>query len=194
MNYKSCLFFALLISTPAQALLIDRGDGMIYDSDLDVTWLQDLRYSLTSGYDSDGLMSWDQAQTWVSGLSVGGVSDWRLPTYNPANPRPTVPTTENELGSLWNTLSGGDILELSEIAPFFNHPNTGYDWYWTGLEAIDVAWRMELHCACWDAQPKSHEYNVLAVRSGDVSTVPEPASMVLMLAGLAGIGMAKRYS
>jgi Protein of unknown function (DUF1566)/PEP-CTERM motif len=51
-----------------------------YDSALDITWLADASYAKTSGADADGLMSWAAAQSWVSGLNVGGVTGWRLPT------------------------------------------------------------------------------------------------------------------
>ena len=45
------------ISVSADAILIDRGNGMIYDTDLDITWLQNANYAKTSGYDSDGRMT-----------------------------------------------------------------------------------------------------------------------------------------
>jgi hypothetical protein len=37
--------------------LIDRGGGLIYDTDLNVTWLADANYAQTSGYDADGFMT-----------------------------------------------------------------------------------------------------------------------------------------
>ncbi len=79
------LLAGLSLSGTAQAALIDRGGGLIYDSTLDVTWLQDANYAMTSGYDPDGKLTWAQANAWVSGLSyndaVRGVTytDWRLP-------------------------------------------------------------------------------------------------------------------
>jgi hypothetical protein len=80
-----CLVTAGL-SGAAQAALVDRGGGLIYDTDLNVTWLQDTNYAQTSGYDADGLMTWSQATTWAANLSyydsVRNVTytDWRLPT------------------------------------------------------------------------------------------------------------------
>lgn len=74
-----------LVSGAAQALLIDRGGGLIYDTELNVTWLQDANYAKTSGYDADGRMNWDDAMTWAANLSyydsVRNVTytDWRLP-------------------------------------------------------------------------------------------------------------------
>jgi hypothetical protein len=74
----------------AQATLVDRGGGMIYDATRNITWLADMNYAFTSGYTAtprdgvfaDGRMNWDAATTWVSNLVYGGFSDWRLPTLN----------------------------------------------------------------------------------------------------------------
>jgi hypothetical protein len=71
----------------AQAALIDRGGGMIYDTTRNITWLADMNYAKTSGYTgngvlADGRMNWDAATTWASNLVYGGFSDWRLPTLN----------------------------------------------------------------------------------------------------------------
>lgn len=63
----------------SQATLQDRGGGMIYDSYLNITWLQDANYAKTSGYDADGRMTWSAATTWAANLVYGGYSDWRLP-------------------------------------------------------------------------------------------------------------------
>jgi len=95
------LIMALGFSGAANALLIDRGGGLIYDDVLDITWLQDANYAFSSGYAAanavdngssatnniftDGRMGWDAANTWADGLSyydsVRGVTydDWRLP-------------------------------------------------------------------------------------------------------------------
>ena len=78
-----------LVSGAAQAALHDRGGGLVYDDVLNVTWLGDANYAKTSGYDSDGLMTWDQAMTWADTLvyhdSVRNVdySDWRLASNSP---------------------------------------------------------------------------------------------------------------
>ena len=63
------------ITSTAQATLIDRGDGLIYDDVLDITWLQDANYAQTSGYDADGLMGWNAANIWAGALSYGGYDD-----------------------------------------------------------------------------------------------------------------------
>lgn len=48
------IFVILIISGSVDAALVDRGGGMIYDTDRDITWLQDMNYAKTSGYDADG--------------------------------------------------------------------------------------------------------------------------------------------
>ena len=81
----ACLAVA---SFNSYAALIDRGNGLIYDDDLDITWLQDANYAKTSGYTdtistffADGRMSWAQAQTWVNQLEFAGFTNWRLPIH-----------------------------------------------------------------------------------------------------------------
>jgi hypothetical protein len=64
-----CVF--TLITTSSSAELIDRGGGLIYDSDQNLTWAQDAR--MFSG-------KWDDAMTWAEDLVLGGVDGWRLPT------------------------------------------------------------------------------------------------------------------
>jgi hypothetical protein len=66
-------------TTFANAKLYNRGGGMIYDSDQNITWLQDANYAKTSGYDADGMMTWSDAMAWAGQLTYGGYTDWRLP-------------------------------------------------------------------------------------------------------------------
>ena len=83
----------LLGSGSAHALLVDRGSGMLYDTGLNVTWLQDANHAKTSGYcgvasncaSAAGRMNWTQANTWANGLEYGGYSDWRLARNSPVN-------------------------------------------------------------------------------------------------------------
>lgn len=79
----------------AEAALIDRGGGLIYDDVLDVTWLQDANYfrSTLPGTptEEDSKMTFEEAIAWVSGLeyydSVRDTTwtDWRLPGVSPIN-------------------------------------------------------------------------------------------------------------
>ena len=54
---------------PAGATLIDRGGGLIYDTVLNITWLQDANYAQTMGYqDVGGYMSCFQVMACLSRL------------------------------------------------------------------------------------------------------------------------------
>jgi hypothetical protein len=90
----SVFLFSVTV-TNAHAALYDRGNGMIYDSDLNITWLQDANYAATSNYpiaghsqdDGEGdvyvfpgTMTWAEATTWASNLVYQGISGWRLPS------------------------------------------------------------------------------------------------------------------
>jgi hypothetical protein len=78
-----CAGYVSLVSTSIHASLIDRENGLIYDTDMDITWMQDafafgdptVRPHLLSRE----LMSRDTAMSWVDALDFGGFDDWRLP-------------------------------------------------------------------------------------------------------------------
>lgn len=88
---RVCLIGALgavtfsFTALPSHATLFDRGAGLLYDDVLDVTWLQDANYAMTSGADADGKLAWDEAIAWVAGLSYNGYDDWRLARALPVN-------------------------------------------------------------------------------------------------------------
>ena len=58
------------VPIPSHAELIDYGNGLIYDTVLDITWSQQA---------TSAPMSWDDANDWAAGLRLGGVGGWRLP-------------------------------------------------------------------------------------------------------------------
>ena len=92
-------------ATVSHAALYNRGGGMIYDSTLNITWLQDANTS--------GQLTWDQAQTWVDNLIYGGYTDWRLPSTGGS-------------GSL-SYLDNGQTLDLQYHYALGTATNTGID-------------------------------------------------------------------
>ena len=74
---------SLMGSASTQAALIDRGNGLIYDNVLDVTWAQDVALSGTLG--GPGIFNWSGAKAWANQLVYRGYDDWRLPTLTPVN-------------------------------------------------------------------------------------------------------------
>ncbi|MCG7995175.1 MAG: hypothetical protein JAZ06_07125, partial [Candidatus Thiodiazotropha taylori] len=76
-----------LFAAHSQAALIDQGGGLIYDTVLDITWLQDASsYKVTyeNGEQDAGKLNYNDASAWVDSLiyedTVRGVvyDDWRL--------------------------------------------------------------------------------------------------------------------
>jgi hypothetical protein len=128
------LVFGLAISS--HAILIDRGGGMIYSTDMNVTWLQDAKYARTSGYDADGLMNWYDAMQWAQNLSYGGYDDWRLPTYlNEYEYQRENATLEHEMAYLVFIELGSDGASPHDFGPFINVMD-GDSWYiyWSSTE------------------------------------------------------------
>ena len=89
-SMRSCLIvMSLLVSGVSHGALIDRGGGLIYDDVLDVTWLQDTRHWVTSGYSTAPQLTFAEALAFAEGLEyhdrVRNVtwSDWRLPSVAP---------------------------------------------------------------------------------------------------------------
>jgi hypothetical protein len=81
-------------ASPASAELFRRANGtMVYDSDLNITWLADANYAATVYEKSygqigtiDGKMEWAEAMQFAEDLEFGGFSDWRLPASMQPDP------------------------------------------------------------------------------------------------------------
>jgi hypothetical protein len=185
----------LFVMGSAQAALIDRGEGFIYDDVLDVTWAQNANIS--------GLMDWDTAVAWADGYSqthsvYGTFDDWRLPTvtdtgaskcdfaYTGTDCGYNVDTSTGEMASLFYDT-------LGNIAYY-------YGGYWSGTEyapptfnGIEIepgfAWFFRFDNGFQGPTDTSDDLYALAVRSGDVaaSVVPVPAAVWLFGSALAGL-------
>jgi hypothetical protein len=220
--FKALIGATLITTTlTVQADFIASSDGlMVYDSVADLTWLRDGNYAATQWVnsggalgDQDGLMDWGTAMAWADGLAVGGGTGWHLPTITLTTstgygPRPsengqTSPTDANEFGWLWEQQREGDSAwSADEAEPFVNVPY--FDsylsmYYWTSIAADPDpvtgelnAWNFLIDCACWGTASQSSELYAWAVHDGNVTGVPEPATLVLMAAGLAGVGFSGR--
>ncbi len=171
----------------AVADLYDRGGGLIYDSDLNITWY-DFTYR-------DPLLTpltgatWDRAMAWAAALDVNGITGWRLPTTPGTSDSNH---SEGEMGHLYyvdmiRANSGGSIL------PFHNIMSGTY---WYGTESSSSrAWDFNFGGGIQDEYYKiDHYYYALAVHPGDVGApVPIPAALWLLGAGLLGlIGMKRK--
>ena len=202
------LLFLVFASGAAQASLIDRGGGFIYDDVLDITWTQDANIN--------GYNTWDNQVAWAAGLSIvdtrpgaGGVtySDWRLPTTlqpdascdSQLDPGGSFPLqgygtgcTGSEMGHLFNV----DGISSSSMGLFTNVQSS---YYWSGTEyAPDTSYAWYFLFDVGDQDyfvSKFSGFYAWAVRDGDVAAVPLPAAVWLFgtaLMGLLGMRRVRR--
>jgi len=196
----------------AQAALFDRGGGLIYDDTFDITWLADMNYARTSGYDDDGGMIWLEAVSWADNLVYGVYSDWRLPTLNPSDTSCSDGFGDRRYGY---NCTGGELSHLFVADLGYNADASGRDTsddtpeqidnlalfsnvqsytYWSGLELAGT-FNVRVFNTDNGFQGifyRGNEGYALAVRDGNVSPIPEPETYALMLAGLAVVGAAAR--
>ncbi|MHB8472649.1 MAG: Lcl domain-containing protein [Gammaproteobacteria bacterium] len=192
----------LLSASGAYAALESRLGGLaLYDTDLNLTWL--------ANGNANGLMDWSTANAWASGLTVSGVSGWRLPTT--LQPDATCGgqsgsasygynCTGSEMGHLFYNELGGvarqDITTTHNANYNLFHGNVESAVYWSGTEHArdpSYAWSFVLGYGSQGAFKKGDRQAALAVHPGDVAAVPVPAAAWLLGSGLLGLtGAARR--
>jgi hypothetical protein len=193
----------LFVLGSAQAALVDRGGGFIYDTEQDVTRLQDANHAQTSGFDADGMMTWDIAVFWADGLSVYDsvrdvtYDDWRLATTLQPDPSCSYQSgvnsigydcTGSEMGHLYN-VDGGQLGLFTNLQS---------NLYWSGTEYAPITGHAyALNFNHLGGQNYFNNVSVLyalAVRSGDVAAkvVPIPSAVYLFGSGLGLLGWFRR--
>ena len=194
---ESIVAAIFLISPMAvEAELFDRGNGLVYDDELDVTWVQIADLAAGSIYDdgggtfgdplTDGLLTWASATAFVDNLVYAGFDDWRLPTMDANGDSIVVNCAvalqsdclDNELGYLYYYSLGGTGGPLTgDTGPF-----TGILFrYWGSDEvAPSAAWTFDFVGGIQGPVDKNGDAlgnpaGAWAVRSGDVIDTPVSA-------------------
>ena len=199
---------SLLVSGVSQAALIDRGGGLIYDDALDVTWLQDTQYAVTSGFSVSPQLTFAQAQAFADGLEyydrVRNVTwnDWRLPGVSPTASAGYDPTgASSELGYMYYVNLGLSPIYLQDAKStvktdvFQDLTNRGY---WTGsvVKPDKSIWVFLFGYGNLTTTGANDIGRVWLVRDGDVgappASVPEPGTLGLLAAGLLALGFVRR--
>lgn len=158
----STLIMVIVLSVPARAALVDMGDGTVYDTDLQISWLKDAGMG--------GKQEWEGAVDWAEELVFAGFDNWRLPIvteqiwgYN---------ITGSEMGHLYYVELGNQAGMMTNAGPFMNISGP----YWSGTEdAYDPehqhAWGFCFNCGNQYSDDKYDYSFVWAVRPGE-RTVP----------------------
>lgn len=213
---------AVLTASGAQAALVNRGGGMVYDDVLNITWLSDWNYAQTTNYAVNGRMTQPAANDWALSLVYGGYDDWRLPTtaqpdascsatHEPGFGYPTQYLGFNclggEMGHIFYTDLGGKAGEsvhdatgdtAQEIANFALFVNVHSFGYWSGTIPNNFA-GLRWYFSMFDGEldltgAVGTTLRAVAVRPGDVvNTVSAPQTLALVLLGLAGLA-GKRHA
>lgn len=168
-------------SFAAQAALEDLGNGVIKDTDLGIEWLADANYSKSSGYHTTGAMNWDAANTWASNLTFQGNSDWRLPSASEMEH-----LFYQELGG-----SGGSAILTSHNVYYNLFNNVQSSWYWTGNENTNNS-NQALAFGFFNGVEYMHN-KMSGSFAMAVSSVPEPETYAMLLAGLGFVGFMARH-
>lgn len=201
------------LSLSAQAALIDKGGGLIYDDLLNITWLWDANYAAmeltdtrvsaiigavgsvaghtltTSDFYKDasgnypGYMIWWGAMAWADQLGYQGYGDWRLPT-TPGTTSDYV--NEGEMGHMYYTSLGnlaGGL--LANTGPFTNLQ--AYE-YWSGTEyaaGSNDAWMFGFDDGHQDAGSKDDygDYGCYAWAVRAGDSAPVPIPGTMLLLG-----------
>jgi len=158
--------FILLFTPEAKAELFDRGSGLIYDDSLNITWLQNAN--------SEGTMTWSDADDWAANLVFNDYNDWRLPTTDTSCPGKDC--VGNEMGHLFYSDNIND-----ENPGVFTDVKSSM--YWSSTEFDEnTAWRFNFKYGSQGTSEKDQTRYAWAVRDGESAppVAPEPLSYLLV--------------
>lgn len=217
----AALSISIFTSTGANAALVSvQGGQAVYDTVLNVTWLSDANYALTSGFapgifpvSQPGQMSWAQANSWIASLNAEnggkghlGYNDWRLPSTRQPDASCSIQDstgsygnncTGSEMGYLFYELGGiaGSSITTTHNSNYNLFSNFQSSVYWSGtpspvLRNTAYAWQFDFANGSQGYSPQFSSFYAMAV-AGPV--VPVPTAALLFGSGLlALVGTARK--
>jgi hypothetical protein len=188
---------ALASVGPAQAALVDRGGGLVYDSDRNLTWLADPALL-------PGPMAHLDAAQFAAGFEYAGGSDWLLPQAafidSGCAGAEGFGCIDSDMGHLFHQLLGGSpgtsVFDSSgdtaeEIANVALMPALAESWFWSWQIADDgatTAFAFNFGNGLQHIRDVELSGRLLLVHSGDLgaaATVDSPPTLPLVLAAAA---------
>ena len=186
------LLLSFFVSSANAAFFSRLGGKLIYDSDLDITWLADGNLAGSNtlgvpGIGSEGQMSWTQgvAQAWIDAMNAVfylGLDSWHLPdTLHPDNSCEFVlggrsyglNCTGSDMGHLYYTEFGlaagdgiGDGSPVTNIGPFKNVRRATY-WSRTPIPNRSYPYTFSFQSGSQNVLSSSNHY-VWPVFDGDI--------------------------
>jgi hypothetical protein len=179
----------VFVFASADAAFISRlGGQAYYDDVLNITWAADANIN--------SLQDWDDQVLWAAGLTIGGVTGWRLPSVDvngdetvvACSGAPELACRDNEMGYMFyqNGVTTGSPNPFTDLQSNF---------YWSGTEHATLAgfaWGFGFPTGFQSAIAKGGLGYAWAVRSGDIAAVPVPAAVWLFGSALGLLGWMRR--
>ena len=175
--------------------LTEIGPGLIYDADLNLTWLQD-------GNFANSRMNWADAKSWAASLSFAGLGGWRLPGLLPNKTDCLGADCQNtELGHLFYSELGGQAGQ-EIVDNVFKNVQASVYWMQESVNMFDMnlGWGFVtgggVLSGYQNVYNASSEFQAWAVHDGDIrldanysepASIPVPAAVWLFGSGLIGL-------
>ncbi len=181
-----CINMVLVSFNHANAALMSKlGGSVVYDTDLDITWLANAN-TAKPGFDGDGFMTWESsspsitntATDWIDALNLTsylGFSNWRLPTTLVPDSS-CIGDTANSKGTSCSGSEMGHLFHIEGITAatpgLFTNVQSGFYWSGTSLDAAN-AYHFSFADGDQDISDKTGSKSYAwAVHDGDFHMVP----------------------